>query len=191
MSVSFHCAEIKFKLPHKKELKQFVAAQVKLACGKKAKFTYVFCSDEYLLQINRQFLNHDFYTDIITFPLNETEREIEAEIYISLDRVRENAEKFGVDGKVKGKASSPDLLPGMEKGVKKTLAVSQKGKGNTDTHPASLDREEERQVFERELERVIFHGALHLVGYQDKTKKEQAEMRRMEEEWVGRYRVGG
>lgn len=179
MSVSFHCAEIKFKLPHKKELKQFVAAQVKLACGKKAKFTYVFCSDEYLLQINRQFLNHDFYTDIITFPLNETEREIEAEIYISVDRVRENAERFGVDGKAKGKASSPALLPGMEKG------------GKTKTLPVSLKGEEEKQVFERELERVIFHGALHLVGYQDKTKKEQAEMRRMEEEWMGRYRVGG
>lgn len=51
---------------------------------------YIFCSDSYLLKINKQFLNHDFYTDIITFDLSEGEG-INAEIYISLDRVRENA----------------------------------------------------------------------------------------------------
>jgi rRNA maturation RNase YbeY len=44
--------------------------------------------------MNRQFLEHDYYTDIITFPLSETEKEIEAEIYISVDRVKDNAEKF-------------------------------------------------------------------------------------------------
>ena len=184
MSVSFHCAEIKFAVPNQQELKRFIAAAVQQASGKKARLTYVFCSDEYLLQINRQFLNHDFYTDIITFPLNETEREIEAEIYISVDRVRENAGKFGIDGWRMADG-------GKTKGKAKTLPVSLKGKRNTDTHPTSLDREEESQIFERELQRVIFHGALHLVGFQDKTKKQQSEMRRMEEEWMGRYRAGG
>jgi len=58
---------------------------------------YIFCSDEYLLNKNRQFLEHDFYTDIITFPLSETEKEIEAEIYISVDRVKDNAAKFKSD----------------------------------------------------------------------------------------------
>lgn len=59
---------------------------------------YVFCSDEYLLNINRQFLNHDYYTDIITFDLtNDTSLPIEGEIYISLDRVRENAHIHQVD----------------------------------------------------------------------------------------------
>ena len=53
--------------------------------------TYVFCSDEFLLQINRDFLQHDFYTDIISFPLSEKGEPIEAEIYVSTDRVKENA----------------------------------------------------------------------------------------------------
>ena len=64
-----------------------------------ADLTYVFCSDERLLQINRQFLQHDFYTDIITFPLSQPREPITAEIYISVDRVRENAKKFGVSMK--------------------------------------------------------------------------------------------
>ena len=54
--------------------------------------TYIFCSDDYLLNINKQFLNHDYYTDIITFPYHEG-TDIEGEIYISLDRIADNAIK--------------------------------------------------------------------------------------------------
>lgn len=57
---------------------------------------YIFCSDDYLLEINRTALNHDYYTDIITFPLHEKEMPIEAEIYISIDRVKENAIGFNI-----------------------------------------------------------------------------------------------
>ena len=56
--------------------------------------TFVFCSDAYLLQINRQYLNHDTYTDIITFDLRESPGAISGEIYISIDRVRENAHSW-------------------------------------------------------------------------------------------------
>lgn len=56
---------------------------------------YIFCSDKRILTINRQFLQHDYFTDIITFQLSET-GPVEAEIYISIDRVRENAKKLGV-----------------------------------------------------------------------------------------------
>lgn len=52
---------------------------------------YIFCSDEYLLDINKRMLNHDYYTDIITFPLHSKNQPIVSEIYISLDRVKENA----------------------------------------------------------------------------------------------------
>lgn len=63
---------------------------------RKIRLDYVFCSDEALLEVNRQFLEHDTYTDIITFDLSETEREIIGEIRISIDRVADNARKFDV-----------------------------------------------------------------------------------------------
>lgn len=52
---------------------------------------YIFCSDDYLLNLNKQFLNHDTYTDIITFNLSNSKSTVDAEIYISLDRVKDNA----------------------------------------------------------------------------------------------------
>src|ERR1700753_1220028 len=59
---------------------------------------YIFCSDEYLLRINRDFLQHDYYTDIVTFQLGEAPDTdgVEGEIYISVDRVRDNARTLGV-----------------------------------------------------------------------------------------------
>lgn len=95
---------------------------------------YIFCSDKRILEINRQFLKHDYYTDIITFDLSESPK-ITAEIYISLDRVRDNA---------------------------KTQATT----------------------LQSELHRVIFHGALHLCGYGDKTKEEVKIMRGKEEMYL-------
>ncbi len=56
---------------------------------------YVFCSDNYLLGINKQFLNHDYYTDIISFDLSEVPGVLLAEVYISVDRVKENAKTMG------------------------------------------------------------------------------------------------
>ncbi len=59
-----------------------------------SKINFVFCSDEFLLQINKDFLQHDYYTDIITFPLSNKNKPIEAEVYISLDRVKQNAKEL-------------------------------------------------------------------------------------------------
>jgi probable rRNA maturation factor len=99
---------------------------------------YIFCSDEYLLQINRDHLNHDYYTDIITFNLSLDKKIIEGEVYISVDRVKENA------------------------------------KVNHTT-------------FKNELHRVLFHGVLHLCGFKDKTRKEEAIMRSTEDYWLAQY----
>lgn len=99
---------------------------------------YIFCSDDYLLDINRQYLRHDYYTDIITFNLAEPKSPVNGEIYISIDRVIDNSRQF-----------------------------------NT--------------TFTEELHRVIFHGALHLCGYKDKTRKEEALMRSKEAECITRY----
>jgi rRNA maturation RNase YbeY len=98
---------------------------------------YIFCNDEYLLNINRDFLQHDDYTDIITFNLDH-DGGIIGEIYISIERVKENALIFKVP-------------------------------------------------FLKELYRVMFHGALHLAGYKDKSKAEQVEMREKEDYYLGKY----
>jgi len=56
--------------------------------------TYVFCTDEYLLEINKQYLHHDYYTDIITFNLGKENEAVDGEIYISIDRVRDNSKRL-------------------------------------------------------------------------------------------------
>ncbi len=58
--------------------------------------TYIFCSDEYILEMNRRYLQHDYYTDIITFPIEDSES-ISGDLFISVDRVRENAGEFDTD----------------------------------------------------------------------------------------------
>jgi len=101
--------------------------------------TFIFCSDEFLLDINKRFLKHDFYTDIITFELSKSVKAAtEGEVYISVDRVKDNS---------------------------KQLSTS----------------------FNDELHRVIIHGVLHLCGYKDKKKPEQAQMRSAENRYLELY----
>jgi len=94
MAISFQNADITFRFPDKLALKKFITTSFEQETKKKLSLTYIFCSDEYLLRINQDFLKHDYYTDIITFPLSETDEKVEAEIYISIDRVRDNATKL-------------------------------------------------------------------------------------------------
>lgn len=108
--------------------------------GKTKELTYIFCTDDYLLNINRNFLQHDYYTDIITFDLSEQKDGSHGEIYISIDRVKDNAVHL-------------------------------------------------KEPLQRELLRVIFHGALHLCGYKDKTKVQERTMRKKEDYYLeGFYR---
>lgn len=93
---------------------------------------YIFCSDEYLYKINVEYLNHDDYTDIITFDNSESPNQIEADIFISTQRVKENASVFNSE-------------------------------------------------FSHELNRVIVHGLLHLLGFGDKTEEEKKLMRKNED----------
>ena len=94
MAVAFYSADVKFKLPQQTKLKKFIANNYYTATGKKLYLDYVFCSDEYLLELNRRHLGHDYYTDIITFDLSDSSKKTIAEIYISIDRVRDNATKL-------------------------------------------------------------------------------------------------
>jgi len=91
----FYQTEVSF-LRDRTRLKNFL---VKTAKGSKQPIDYlnvIFCDDEYLLSINKQFLRHDFFTDIITFDLSTTPQRIEAELYISIDRVKDNAKNLSI-----------------------------------------------------------------------------------------------
>jgi probable rRNA maturation factor len=136
-SIRFNFLE-SISLPDRIRLKRFLVTIFKKEKKSLAELQYVFCSDPYLLEINRQFLHHDFYTDIVTFNLAEKDQPTLGEIYISIDRVRDNARTF-----------------------------------NT--------------TITQELHRVIFHGALHLCGYKDKTAKQEQEMRQMEDKCLQLY----
>lgn len=89
--ISFINNNSKPTLQHKLLLKKFIANLFKNEKTALSSLTYIFCSDDYLLQVNRSFLKHDFYTDVITFNFNEPKKPIEGEVYISVDRVKENA----------------------------------------------------------------------------------------------------
>ena len=95
MNIQFFFTDQKVTLTERTELKSFIKAIFKKEKTAAASLTYIFCSDEYLLGINKQFLQHDYYTDIITFDLSSIKEIIEGEVYISVDRVRDNAEQLG------------------------------------------------------------------------------------------------
>ena len=99
MPARFHEPEVKSRLRQRRRLSLFLETLVAkyLPATALVKLTYIFVSDEALLQMNRQFLQHDTYTDIITFDQSEKKGELVGEIYISVDRVAENARNYGTD----------------------------------------------------------------------------------------------
>src|ERR1700744_1821149 len=93
-SISFFEEDISFKLKNKAHVRSWITDTIRNEGFKLQDLNYIFCSDEYLLQINRQYLDHDTYTDIITFDNSAVNGFIEGDIFISIDRIRENARKF-------------------------------------------------------------------------------------------------
>lgn len=94
-TIGFTNADISFSLKDRKKLRKWLADT---AAGRSFNITdiqYIFCSDEFLLDINRNFLQHDYFTDIITFDLSEKKTDLCGEIYISIPRVKENAKTYG------------------------------------------------------------------------------------------------
>ena len=135
--IQFHKENVQFRLNKQAELKSWIYAAIKAHGYSVLSINYVFCSDKYLLKMNKQYLHHNYYTDIITFNNSSEAKKLEADIFISIDRVKENGEKF-------------------------------------------------KTIFNDELHRVMIHGALHLVGYNDKNKSGQAKMREAEDYWLGK-----
>ncbi|WP_128547394.1 rRNA maturation RNase YbeY [Larkinella soli] len=92
----FFTEDIAFKLPQKQKTRKWLnelAAREGFTIGQ---LNYIFCSDEYLLNVNREYLDHDYYTDIITFDNSDEEDRLEGDIFISIDRVRDNARQLSI-----------------------------------------------------------------------------------------------
>lgn len=89
--VFFNYDDRVLQLNHKRKIRSFIASIFDKEKRVLHRLDYVFCSDETLLQVNRSFLQHDYYTDIITFDLSGDHPGIKGEVYISVDRVKENA----------------------------------------------------------------------------------------------------
>jgi len=99
------------------------------------RLNYIFCSDKYLLKMNKKYLGHDFYTDVISFPLSSAEEPVLGEVYLSADRIKENAKNYNV-------------------------------------------------TYQKELLRVIIHGALHFCGFKDETAAQKKIMHQREDFYI-------
>jgi probable rRNA maturation factor len=134
--INFHDLGTDSKLDRRRELKSWLNKVAKTEKKKIGQLDIIFCTDDYLLDLNRKHLNHDYYTDIITFNYSDNQTHISGDLYISLDRVNENARTFGSTG-------------------------------------------------EEEIKRVIVHGLLHLIGYDDTNDEKKRMMKEKEDLYLG------
>ena len=132
--IHFFSEGIHYKLSHPRKITTWIKGCITNETKVAGAINFIFCNDSYLHKINLEYLNHDTLTDIITFD-NSDGSIIEGDIYISVDRVRENSMKYNVD-------------------------------------------------FEDELQRVMIHGILHLIGYSDKTSALKKQMRKKEDAYL-------
>lgn len=95
-SVRYFSEGISFKVPNPRKTSSWIKSVIQVNKAKFKEVSFIFCSDSYLLQMNQSFLNHNTLTDIITFDYSKSRNALEGEIYISVERVLENAEKFEV-----------------------------------------------------------------------------------------------
>lgn len=137
-SIHFFYQTNGFSFPNRNQVKDFLRDLLKREQTRATEIRVIFCTDDQLLEINRQFLQHDYYTDIITFNLSAKNEPVNAELYLSIDRIKDNAQA-----------------------------------ANT--------------TFKRELHRVIFHGVLHLCGYNDKSSQQIKKMREREDHYLRLY----
>ena len=129
MPVQFFNEDIDFSLSNPPIIESWINEVCSQFGQSVEQLNYIFCPDDYLLEVNKEYLDHDYYTDIITFDNSEDKTKVEGDIFISIDRVKDNAQDLGTSA-------------------------------------------------EHEMRRVIIHGLLHLVGFNDKTEEEKMLMLR-------------
>ena len=133
-SLQFFSHEIDFTLDKEDSVRDWILFVIDKYAKKVGQINYIFCSDTYLLELNKAHLQHDYYTDILTFPYTpKGSEELISDIYISIDRVKDNAQSFEIP-------------------------------------------------FTDELHRVMIHGILHLIGFDDHGDTAKKEMRAKEDE---------
>ena len=128
--VSYYTEDIKFSFKERRQTSRWLRLVAASEIRRLGDISIIFCSDNYILDVNMKYLQNDYFTDIITFDYCEGDR-LSGDLFISVDSVRENAAEYGTE-------------------------------------------------FEDELNRVIVHGLLHLIGYDDHSKKDIAQMRSKE-----------
>ena len=94
--VSFHSEQTDYSISNENQISDWLVSVCKKEGKTLAEISIILCSDDYLLEVNRKHLNHDYYTDVITFDYSESPH-VSGDIFISIDRVRENAGSFGVE----------------------------------------------------------------------------------------------
>lgn len=92
--IQFFTEDVSFQLKQKKLIRNWIEKVIHKNGAELNELNYVFCSDDYLKKINIEYLDHHYYTDIITFDNSETEGELEGDIFISIDRVKENSQDY-------------------------------------------------------------------------------------------------
>jgi len=138
--INFFNEDIDFVLENPEEINNWITQVIEDNSFTINQLNYIICSDNYLLEINRSYLSHDTLTDIITFDNSDEDNTVEADIFISLERVKENSEQLKTD-------------------------------------------------ITTEFNRVLIHGVLHLIGWNDKTQEDKAEMREKEEACLSLLRI--
>ncbi len=137
MAINFQFEDAEFQFSDLKKVENWINQTIETEKCFTGNVTYIFCSDNYLLDVNRKYLNHDYFTDVITFDYVKNGK-ISGDIFISVDRITENAKIFNVSR-------------------------------------------------ENELLRVMIHGVLHLIGYDDQTDEQEAEIHSKEDFYLNIY----
>ena len=132
--VSYYTQDIDFTFKNKAANNQWLKVVAESEILRLGQISIIFCSDTYILDINMKYLQHDYFTDIITFDYCKGDK-LSGDLFISIDSVNENARIYDVD-------------------------------------------------FQEELYRVIVHGILHLIGYDDHTKAQKAQMKAKEDYYL-------
>ena len=133
--ISFNVQKKGFSLINPVQKKEWLKKSIQTEGKVAGEINYIFCDDDYLAKINYKYLKHNTLTDIITFPYSNSSSVISGDVFISIDRVNENAVGLNIK-------------------------------------------------FETELARVLIHGVLHLVGYNDHSNEEKRQMRSKEDYYL-------